>query len=199
VDWGMSLEPHWFSTIYGILFMVGQVLQAFTLIILVLAWIRDDQPFRTLIDRDVVHDLGKLLFAFIMLWAYVHLSQFLIVWSANLPEEIPWYMKRLDSGWNWLAAVLIAAHFVFPFLALLSRDLKRNLRSLATVAAVVFVARFLDLLWVLGPALGRTHLSIHWMDLALFAGLGGLWLALFARELAAHPVVPQNAELAESA
>jgi hypothetical protein len=192
VDWGMSLEPHWFSTIYGILFMVGQVLQAFTLLILVLAAVREHEPFRRLIDRDVVHDLGKLLLAFVMLWTYIHLSQFLIVWSANLPEEITWYMKRLTGGWSWLAATLIAAHFVLPFLALLSRGLKRNLSSLATVAALVFGARYLDLLWVVGPALGRPHLMLHWMDLALFAGLGGLWLALFARELLAHPVVPQH-------
>jgi hypothetical protein len=191
VDWGMSLEPHWFSTIYGILFMVGQVLQAFTLLILVLSAVHEHEPFRQAVDRDIVHDLGKLLLAFVMLWTYIHLSQFLIVWHANLPEEITWYMKRLTGGWNWLAALLIAAHFVLPFLALLSRGLKRNLSSLAMVAGLVFGARFLDLLWILGPALGRTQLSLHWMDVALFVGLGGLWLAQFARELTAHPVLPR--------
>ena len=192
IDWGMSLDPHWFSTIYGILFMVGQVLSAFTLTIVVIARLGDEEPFKRVLRRDTTHDFGKLLFAFIMLWAYVHLSQFLIVWSANLPEEIPWYMRRTKDGWLYVAWVVIAVHFVAPFLALLSRDLKRNLQRLGTIAAMVFGARLLDLFWLVAPSLDRHHLAVHWTDAAALVGLGGLWLAAFTRELAGRSLVPLN-------
>lgn len=192
IDWAMSLEAHWFSTVYGVAFMVGQVLSAFTLMILLLAATGAEEPFRRVLDRDTVHDLGKLLFAFVMLWAYIHLSQFLIIWSANLPEEIPWYMRRTRGGWKLLAYVVIAAHFLAPFFALLSRGLKRNLPRLATVAAVVFAARWLDLYWMVAPSFERPHLSLLWMDVAAAVGLGGIWVGLFARELVARPLLPQG-------
>jgi hypothetical protein len=190
IDWAMSLEAHWFSTIYGVLFMVGQVLSAFTLVILLVSAMGEEDPFRRVLDRDTVHDLGKLLFAFVMLWAYVNLSQFLIVWSANLPEETPWYVRRTRGGWQYLALVIIVTHFVAPFLALLSRALKRNLRRLAAIAAVVFAARLLDLYWLVAPSFGPGHVAFVWMDVALAAGLGGIWLGLFSRELAVRSLVP---------
>jgi hypothetical protein len=200
IDWGMSLEPHWVSTIYGILFMVGQVLSTFTLMIVVLAVGRDAAPFRAVLTRETVHDLGKLLFAFVMLWTYIHLSQFLIIWSANLPEEIPWYLERTRGGWRYLAWAVIVLHFVAPFLALLSRDLKRDLRRLAVVAAVVWGARWLDLYWLVVPAFDREGFAFRPTDVLAAVGLGGVWLSLFARELASRPLVPQNqAELAPEA
>ena len=171
--------------------MVGQVLSAFTLAILLLAALADEEPFRTVVTRETVHDLGKLLFAFVMLWAYVQLSQFLIVWSANIPEEIPWYIRRTTGGWKYLAWLIIAAHFVLPFLALLSRGRKRDLRQLAIVAAVVFAARWLDLFWLVASSV-RVQFSVHWLDLAAAVGLGGVWIALFARELAREPLLPLN-------
>jgi hypothetical protein len=192
IDWGMSLEPHWISTIYGVMFMVGQVLTAFTLVILALRAFGGEEPFRRVVRRETIHDLGKLLFAFVMLWTYVHLSQFLIIWSANVPEEIPWYIRRINGGWLYVAWVVIAAHFIAPFMALLSRDLKRNLQQLATVAALVLAARWLDLFWIIAPALDRPRLSVHWMDVTTAVGLGGLWLGLFARELAGRSMVPLN-------
>jgi len=192
IDWGMSLDPHWASTIYGILFMVGQVLAAFTVAIVVIGALGDEEPFRRVLRRDTTHDFGKLLFAFVMLWAYVHLSQFLIIWSANLPEEIPFYLRRTRHGWLYVAWIVIAVHFVAPFLALLSRGLKRNLQRLATVAAVVFVARCVDVFWLVAPSLDRPELSVHWTDLAALVGLGGLWIGLFARELAGRSLVPLN-------
>ena len=192
IDWAMSLEPHWFSTIYGVAFMVGQVLSAFTLVIVLVSAMSDEEPFRGVITRDTTHDLGKLLFAFVMLWGYVHLSQFLIVWSANVPEEIPWYIKRTQGGWKYLAWAIIAAHFVAPFLALLSRPLKRDVRRLAAVASVLFAARWLDLYWLIAPSFGRPRLTLHWLDVAAAVGLGGVWLWVFARELGRRPLVPLN-------
>jgi hypothetical protein len=193
VDWGMSLEPRWFSTIYGALFLVGQGLSALALVIAIVALLGREQPLARIISPRTLHDLGKLLFAFVMLWAYISLSQFLIIWSGNLPEEIPFYIHRLHGGWQAVALVVVALHFVLPFMLLLSSDLKRNARALGTVAAGVFVLRFVDLYWLLGPDLhdgGGFH--PHWLDLVAPIALGGLWLALLASRLSRRPLLPSG-------
>jgi hypothetical protein len=193
VDWAMSLDPHWFSTIYGIVFMVGQALSAMALVIVLLVAFRDESPFTPVVRPQVLHDLGKLLFAFVMLWAYVSFSQFLIVWSGNLPEEIPWYIQRLRGGWRFLALLILLFHFALPFLLLLSRDLKRRAPTLARVAGVLFVFRLVDLYWLVAPDLrhdGAFHAS--WMDVAAPIGVGGVWLYWFARELRARPLLPRH-------
>jgi hypothetical protein len=193
IDWGMSLTPHWSSTIYGILFMVAGVLEAFTLVILLLTAIRNDAPMRAVLTDEIRHDLGKLLFAFIMLWSYVHLSQFLIVWSANIPEEIPWYLLRTSGGWAVLGLAVVVLHFAIPFATLLSRETKRDPLRLARVAGLVLFARFLDLFWVLAPAHEAPPVAfVHWMDVTAVAGLGGLWIFAFTRELARGPLLPQS-------
>jgi hypothetical protein len=197
VDWAMSLDPHWFSTVYGLLFMVGQVLSAMALVIVALALFGRDKPLVDVTRPSVVHDLGKLMLAFIMLWAYLNLSQFLIIWSGNLPEEIPWYLTRMHGGWQYLALLLVAFHFVLPFLLLLSRDLKRHARLLAMVAGVVLLMRLVDLFWLIAPNLQGAHgghaqhgMTVHWLDFAAPIGMGGLWIAAFARELAGRPLLP---------
>jgi hypothetical protein len=197
VDWAMSLNPRWFSTIYGILFMVGQVLSTMALVIVLLALLGRQAPLSDALGRTVIHDLGKLLLAFVMLWAYVNLSQFLIVWSGNLPEEIPWYLARFHGGWQWLALLLVVFHFALPFLLLLSRDLKRSAAALAQVAGGVLLVRVIDLYWLIAPDLQGAHegaaahaLASHWLDFALPVAFGGLWLFAFARELRKHPLLP---------
>jgi hypothetical protein len=193
VDWAMSLNPHWFSTIYGVLFMVGQVLSALALMIVMVASIGNEKPLVDVISRESVHDLGKLLFAFVMVWAYISISQFLIIWSGNLPEEIPWYIQRLHGGWQWVALALVLFHFALPFLLLLSRDMKRNPRVLASIAASLFGLRLLDLFWLVAPDMqGHGHaagFAMHWLDVAAPVGLGGLWLAGFGRELLDRPLL----------
>lgn len=197
IDWAMSLDPHWFSTIYGFLFMVGQALSAMALCIMALSVLGRSEPLAAVCRPSVVHDLGKLMLAFVMLWAYMNLSQFLITWSGNLPEEIPWYIQRLDGGWQYLALALVVFHFALPFLLLLSRDLKRNATTLAGVAALVFAMRMIDLFWLVGPNLQGGHgehaahgLSVHWMDLAALVAVGGIWTSAFARELGRRPLLP---------
>jgi hypothetical protein len=192
VDWAMSLEPHWYSTIYGVLFMGGSVLTAFAVVIAVAAALAAREPVAAVLGAERFHDLGKLLLAFVMLWAYFSLSQFLIVWSGNLPEEIPWYLRRLDQGWQWLALSLVVFHFVLPFVVLLSRDLKRRARTLAGVALALLLARFLDVFWLVAPAVRAGPPALGWLDLATLAGIGGLWLGAYLRLLAAAPVVPRN-------
>jgi hypothetical protein len=196
VDWAMSLSPHWFSTVYGVLFMVGQALSALALVIVIVAWIGNAPPLAGVVRKEQIHDLGKLMLAFVMLWAYINLSQFLIMWSGNLPEEIPWYMTRLAGGWQWLGLLLVIGHFVLPFLMLLSRDLKRSSALLGRVAGLVLLARVLDLFWLVAPDLAghgagvHVPLHIHWLDVMVPVGVGGVWLWVFTRELKGRPLLP---------
>jgi hypothetical protein len=192
VDWAMSLDPHWMSTIYGILFMVGQALSAMALAVVILAFAGRDTPLEPLLrGTPALHDLGKLLFAFVMLWAYVTYSQFLIIWSGNLPEEVPWYLHRLHGGWQGLALMLVVLHFALPFLLLLSRNLKKDPRRLGAVAAGLLFLRLVDVYWLVGPELHRgAGLTVHWLDLTALVGLGGLWLFAFTRELSDRPLLP---------
>jgi hypothetical protein len=192
MDWGMSLEPHWFSTIYGVMFMGGQGLSTFAFVITMAALLAAGPPFSRIITAEQFHDLGKLMLAFVMLWAYFALSQYLIIWSANLPEEIPFYLTRTKGGWEWVALVLVLVHFVMPFLVLLSRDVKRHARAVAVVACVLIAARFVDLFWLLRPALAPEGFSIHWLDPAAAAAIGGTWMWLFVSQLKTRPVLPLN-------
>jgi len=190
IDWAMSLEPHWSSTIYGILIIGGQVLSAFAFVIPVLALLSDRAPLSELVSAEQFHDLGKLMLAFVMLYAYFAFSQFLIIWSANLPEETPWYLARSRGGWQYLAVILVLFQFALPFVILLSRSLKRNARRLAAVALVVLAARLLDLFWLLKPAFSPARFSVHWMDVAAVLGVGGLWLSFFLLRLRDQPLLP---------
>jgi hypothetical protein len=190
VDWAMSLEPKWFSTIYGVLFMIGQALSTLSLVIALLAALGREEPLSRIVSPQVFHDLGKLLFAFVMFWAYISLSQFLIIWSGNLPEEVPWYLHRLHGGWQYVALVIVFFHFVLPFLLLLSRDLKRNPRLLGIVATGVFLLRLVDLFWLVGPRVEGAGFAVHWLDVAAPLGIGGLWLWAFARQLRERPLLP---------
>ena len=194
VDWAMALDPHWFSHVYGVLFMVGQAVAAMAFMIVLVAQLGGEDPLRRVIEPSDVHDLGKLLLAFIMLWAYIEVSQWIIIWSGNLPEETPWYIRRLHGGWQYLALVVIVFHFLLPFLLLLSRDLKRDARRLALVAGTVFVLRALDLFWLIAPDAPLGHeghggLHVHWMDLTALVGVGGVWIWLFTRALLRRPLV----------
>lgn len=195
IDWGMSLAPHWFSTIYGVLFIVGWTLSALSFTIVLMSRLAGEEPFTRALQPVTVHDLGKLLLAFTMLWGYVNFSQFLIIWSGNVSEETPFYLRRLQGGWGTVAVLLLVFHFALPFALLLSRPLKRSARALAGVAALMLVMQAVDLYWLIGPdLLGHGHegvpLRVHWMDLAAALGLGGLWLFLFAREARTAPVLP---------
>ncbi|HXE79412.1 MAG TPA: hypothetical protein VNK41_01560 [Vicinamibacterales bacterium] len=190
VDWVMSLDPHWFSTIYGMLFMVNQGLSGLALTIALLILLARHAPMSRVVAPAHLHDLGKLLLAFVMLWAYLTFSQFLIVWSANLPEEIPWYLTRWAGGWRAVSVALIVCHFIVPFLLLLNRDLKRRSGLLALVAVWILVMRFVDLFWLIGPLHGARELSVHAADFLAPIGVGGLWAAMFLRQLKATPLLP---------
>jgi hypothetical protein len=200
IDWVMSIDPHWFSTIFGLLTVVGQGLSALAFTIAVLALIAPTGALAGYLTPRHFHDLGKLLLAFVMLWAYLAFSQFLIIWSGNLPEEIPWYIERVRGSWGVVAVLLVLGHFALPFLLLLSRDLKRHSAMLAKVAIFVILMRLVDLIWLVAPTFShasaeqgsRFELMLHWMDIVIPVGLAGLWVFLFARLLRSRPLLPTN-------
>jgi hypothetical protein len=191
VDWIMSLDPHWYSTIFGILTMGGQALSAMAFTVFVLSRLVRFRPMSDVVVADNFHDLGKLMFAFLLLWAYFSISQLLIIWSANLPEEIPFYLQRLNGPWYPISVAVLIGQFVLPFLLLLSRDWKRNPKTVSRIAIVILVMRIVDLTWTIGPVF-RTGSSISWVDFAVAAGIGGVWLTLFFRNLAGRALVPAH-------
>ena len=175
-DLGMSLEPHWFSTIYGVIFFVGQGLAALSFAIVALVYLDPAESAALSTFANDLHDLGKLFLAFTLFWAYVSFSQFLIIWYGNLPEEVIWYNRRFEHGWQWLAVAIAVLHFIVPFLVLLGRGIKRMAKPLAAVALWMLVMRWLDTVWQIEPAFEREGVFVPWLDLALTAAIGGLWL-----------------------
>ncbi len=190
IDWVMSLDPGWFSTIFGMLFMGGQGLSAMAFTIAVIVVLSNYKPMSEVIQPRHLHDLGKLMLAFLMLWAYFAFSQFLIIWSGNIPEEVSWYTRRLHSSWRYIGLALVLLHFALPFVLLLSRDLKRNARTISMVAILILVMRYVDLYWLTGPEFHEGHFVISWMDLIMPIGIGGVWLWYFAGQLKTRPLVP---------
>jgi len=191
VDWVMSLEPTWFSTIYGMMFMVAHVLSAMAFVIIVLMLLSGQKPLSEVVSSSHFHDLGTLLLAFVMLWGYLLLSQYLIIWSGNLQEEITWYMSRGNGGWASIALLLVIFHFFVPFFLLLSRDVKRRMRVLAAVAAGLIFMSWVDLFWIVRPSF-KSAPAFHWLDVAAPVGVGGIWVAAFIWQLKDKPLLPLN-------
>lgn len=191
-DWGMSLDPHWLSTIYGLIFVVGQALAALALCVKFLELLSETQPLSRAVGPDHFHDLGNLMLAFVLLWAYMALSQFLIIWSGNLAEEVPWYIERSQGGWEWFSVLLILLHFAVPFFFLLSKQVKRNAGALALLAVGVLCMRFLDIFWLIVPSVRHGGFHVIWVDIAAVAGLGGFWLAAFSKAIQSRPLLPLN-------
>lgn len=190
LDWMMSLEPKWYSTIFGMIFMVSFGLAALALAILATRFLETERPLDRVVSPDRWHDLGNLLLAFVMFWAYLNFSQFLLIWSENLTEEIPWYLHRIGGGWEWVALVSILFQFALPFVLLLSRNTKRNSGTLAAVAGAVLFMHWLDILWMVAPSFYPARFHIHWLDIVTPMAIGGLWLAAFIGYLKARSLLP---------
>ncbi|SPF52085.1 quinol:cytochrome c oxidoreductase membrane protein 2 [Candidatus Sulfopaludibacter sp. SbA4] len=192
VDWILSLNPHWFSTIFGLLFMAGQGLTSMAFLITLMVMLSRYRPMSGILTPRHLHDLGKFLLALVMIWAYFSFSQFLIIWAGNLPEEIPWYMERLNGGWQYVGLGLVVGHFALPFALLLSRDLKRNFKLLAAIALFILFMRFVDLYWLVAPDYAKGGLRVTFTDFAAPIGLGGFWLWYFLGQLEKRPLMPLN-------
>jgi hypothetical protein len=189
-DWVMSLDPHWYSTIFGVLIIGGQGLTAIALLIVVIAWLSRREPLDRLIVPGHFHDAGNLMLAFVMLWAYFSFSQYLIIWAGDLPQEIAWYQHRLQTGWRAIGALLVMVHFVVPFLVLLSRRVKRQRAVLEKVAMGILVVRLIDLFWLIAPEFHTHGLSISWLDILLPLSLSALWLGCFVWQLRGRAILP---------
>jgi hypothetical protein len=192
-DWIMSLTPHWFSTIFGFMTVVGEGLSTFAFSISVLALLSSVPPMSNVVTKKHLHDLGKLMLAFVMLWAYMNFSQLLIIWAGNLPEEISWYTTRLQHGWQYVGLTLLVFHFVVPFLLLLSQPLKRNPRTILMLAVFIICIRMIDVFWLIEPNFHTTGFYVSWQDFAAPLGVGGVFVALFLMELAKRPLMPLGA------
>jgi len=213
VDWILSLEPHYYSTMFGPIVMIGQALAAMAFTIAVLVLLSRFAPMSNVLTPGHFHDLGKLMFAFVMLWAYINFSQFLITWAANLAEEVPWYLRRTSGGWQWIAGGLILFHFILPFSALLNRELKRRPQTIIIMAIWIIVVRFFDLCFLILPSYpsahgahgaegghadataaftGHLHIEGFIAAFAVFLGIGGFWLTMFFRNLGQRPLIPVN-------
>jgi hypothetical protein len=189
-DWLMSLTPEWSSTIFGLLIIGGQALSATAFMILVAALLSTREPMASVFQPRHFHDFGKVMLTFVMVWAYLAFSQLLIIWAGNLPQEIKFYLPRMQSSWRWVGVLLIVLHFALPFALLLSRDLKRRAGRLAALAGLVIVMRVIDLFWLVAPEFRRQGLMVNWFDPVTVIGVCGVWLALFIRELKARPMLP---------
>ena len=189
IDWVMSLSPHWASTIYGFIFVAGQAITAMSLMIIVVAALSNSEPYAGIIQKRHLHDLGKLLFAFNMLWAYFDFSQLLIIWSGNQPEEISFYRTRLYGGWGVVAVIVLLFSFALPFLVLLSRDVKRSAGLISKVAVWMILMRLVDLFWMTRPEFSSSALPT-WLDIVVPIALIGLWIGFFALNLKQQPLLP---------
>jgi len=189
IDWIMSLDPSWVSTIYGLLFLAGQLLSALCFTVVVAAILSKYRPASEFLKADYIHDYGKLMLAFVMVWAYFSYSQWLIIWAGNIPDEISWYMRRLHGGWQYFGLALALFHFAFPFLFLLSREFKRRLKVLVGLAVWLLIMRFVDLFWLIEPNFSKT-VHVSWLDIVVPVAIGGLWLFVFFRNLQQRPLLP---------
>ena len=193
IDWVMSQDPHWYSSMFGALFIVGQGLATMSFLNIMIGVLSKDTDLLKLAPRKYIGDLGNLNMAFTLLWAYVNYSQWLIMYAANISEESVWFLQRMRFGWQYVAGALIFIQFVLPFLTLaIGTNVKREPHRLKYVAGLILFMRAVDLFWVTQPT-HRSHLTIHWLDIATFAGIGGMWMWMWTRELRkAKTWVPEN-------
>ncbi len=200
IDWAMSLYPQWWSTVWGMLFMVGQVLTTFCFTIWLFTRLSSVEPVSRIFKVDYLHDFSKLMFAFVVLWAYLSFSQWIIIWSGNMLSEIRWYIMRLQNGWQYFGVTLICVHFVFPFALLLSRNTKRSIQRVVSIALLVIFMRMVDLFWLTAPNFypgtdGGLH-NFHLADAAIYAvcpiAMGGIWLFFFYQRLSKRSLMPVN-------
>ena len=189
IDWIMTIDPSWISTIYGLLILIGELLSAMCFAVVVERILVDYKPMSELLKPDFVQDHGKWMLTFTMVWAYFSFSQWLIIWAGNLPEEITWYMRRLNGGWGYVGLCLVIFQFAVPFSLLLSRDFKRDIRRLVWLASWVMVMRYVDLFWIIEPNFSKTF-DLTLADIVAPIAIGGLWMAYFFRNLNSLPLLP---------
>lgn len=192
-DWVMSLEPHWYSSVYGLIFVVGEALAALTFTVFMMSRLVGGDMKSESEVKGVegyprpVADLRNLILAFVILWAYMQFSQFIITWSGNTDVEIPWVIHRGTAGWQMITVLLIVFHFFAPLLLLISPLMKRSFKALATIAGLLFLMRWVETFWMMMPSFYTHGLAISWMDIALTVALGGIWVGVYVTLLRRAP------------
>ena len=199
VDWVMSLEPKWYSSMFGISFTVGAGLSAFAFVTFFLTLLSGTRAMKDLHKPQHIRDLGNLMLAFTMLWAYTAFSQFLLIWYGNIKEETPYYLKRMHGGWGVLALLLIVFHFFLPFFLLLMRGIKDRPKTIAVVTILLLIMRFVDTFWLIAPAHFGEHFHFSWITLFAFLGIGGVWLWAFIGQLKGQTIIPIHETWVEEA
>lgn len=190
IDWVLSTDVQFYSTVYGAMILIGDVLQTFALTIIVLILASKTDRFGGRINASLLHDLGNLMFAFTIFWTYLSVSQLIIIWPADLPQEIQWYLIRVRGGWTVVAAGIAIVMFVVPFLALLSQARKQNPKRLMRVAVWILCARAIDIFWIVEPTYRNHGFALYWTDFAAFIGVGGIWLYVYLGQLRRRPLLP---------
>lgn len=199
IDWVMSLDPAWSSTIYGLIFVAAWSLSALAFAILVMSWLAKREPMNAVVRTSHFHDWGNLLMALVMLWMYFSFSQYLIIWSGNLPEETVWFVARKHGGWGAIALGVVILQFAFPFLTLLSRAAKKSPQRLGTLALLILITRVVDVIWLIEPSFNRERFHLSWMDVVAPIAMGGIWIGTFAWQLQKRSMVPINDPQLEAA
>lgn len=192
VDWIMSLEKEWYSTIFAVIILSGQVLSAFAFATVLLRIFEGEKPFANSVTTEVYHQLGNLLLTFVLFWTYVSFGQLLIIYSTNLPQEIRWYLHRIAGSWKIVVWLIVGLHFFVPFFLLLFRVLKKNPGYLVTIAGGLFLIHLVAVYWLIAPTFHQDGVELHWLDFAAPVGVGGVWVALFLWLLARAPLMPGN-------
>lgn len=192
VDWIVSLEKDWYSTMFGVIVAGGQILTAYAFAVVMLAFFAKQEPFASSVNQVHYHHLGNLLLTFVLFWTYVSFGQLLIIYSGDLPEELEWYLHRIAGSWKAVVGVIALFHFFLPFFLLLFRAVKKRGVILTTLAALIFTVHIVDSYWLVMPTLHQGGVAVHWMDFTTVIGIGGLWMSFFLRQLKAAPLLPVN-------
>jgi len=192
VDWIVSLEKNWYSTMFGVIIAGGQILAAYAFVILLLALFQNQTPFAGVVNKVHYHQLGNLLLTFVLFWTYVSFGQLLIIYSGDIPHELEWYLHRIAGSWKAVIAAIALFHFFLPFFLMLFRGIKRSVIPIATLSGVLLLIHVVDTYWLVMPSLHQHGVSVSWMDFTAPIGVGGLWLAYFLWRLAAAPLLPVN-------
>jgi hypothetical protein len=192
IDWIISLEHHWYSTMFGVIVLIGQILAAYAFAMVMISLFKSEPAIAAVLNKTQYHQLGNLLLAFVLFWTYVSFGEFLIIYSGDLPHELEWYLHRIAGNWKFVLVTIAALHFFVPFFLLLFRAVKKHATPLTTLAAMIFVLHIVHTYWLVMPAFHRENLSVSWMDFSAPIGIGGLWFAFFLSRLRAAPLIPRN-------
>jgi len=192
IDWIMSLEKHWYSTMFAVIVIIGQILVAYAFSVVLLTWFRKQEPLAEVVTKTQYHQLGNLLLAFVMFWTYVQFGQLLIVYSGDKPDEVDWYLHRISGNWKLVVGALGLFHFFLPFYLLLFRAVKRHIVPITTLSAMLFMVHIVAVYWLVMPALHHQGMQISWLDFTAPLGIGGVWIACFLSRLKAAPLLPQQ-------